>query len=39
MDIVPIKKNKVKKDGKEIEVYTIPALAINLADGINKKPF
>ncbi len=37
MDIIPIKKNKVKKNGSEIEVYTIPALSINLSDKVAKK--
>ncbi len=37
MDIIPIKKNKVKKDGSEIEVFTIPALSINLSDKVTKK--
>ncbi len=37
MDIIPIKKNKVRKNGSEVEVYTIPALSINLSDKVAKK--
>lgn len=37
MDIIPVKKSRVVKDGKEIEVFMVPAIAMQKPDGSVKK--
>lgn len=37
MDIIPVKKSKVVKDGAEVEVFIVPAIAMQKPDGSVKK--
>lgn len=37
MDLIPIKKSKMKKNNKEVEVYIVPAISIQISGGTAKK--
>ena len=37
MDLIPIRKSKIKKDGKDVEVYLVSAISMQTPDGKSKK--